>query len=96
MELRRRAASGKLPIPRLESGQRREEESVAGKQKPNKAVLAAIVVVHLAVARLTWRDLRARPAEQIRGSKRFWRVASGVNTVGSIGYWLLGRRRDAR
>ncbi len=66
------------------------------KKKPNKAVLIAIVAVHLTVARLTWRDLRTRPADQIRGNKTFWRVASGVNTIGSVGYWLLGRRRAAR
>jgi 4-hydroxybenzoate polyprenyltransferase len=66
---------------------------MATKQKPNKAVLVAIAVVHLTVARLTWRDIQSRPADQIRGNKTFWRVASGVNTLGSVGYWLLGRRR---
>ena len=63
------------------------------KKKPNKLVLLTIAVVHLTVARLTWRDLQSRPDDQIRGPKMFWRVASGVNTLGSIGYWLVGRRR---
>ena len=63
------------------------------KKKPNKVVLIVIVAVHVTIARLTWRDLQTRPADQIRGNKTFWRVASGVNTIGSVGYWLLGRRR---
>jgi hypothetical protein len=24
--------------------------------------------------------------------KTFWRIASAVNTLGSAGYWLIGRR----
>jgi hypothetical protein len=35
---------------------------------------------------------RQQPAQQIRGSKAFWRIASAVNTLGSVGYWLIGRR----
>lgn len=66
---------------------------MADQRKPNKVVLAIIVVMHLTAATLTWRDLRDRPAEQIRGSKAFWRIASAVNTGGSAAYWLFGRRR---
>jgi hypothetical protein len=42
---------------------------------------------------LTWRDLRARPAGQVRGNKKIWQVASALNTSGSAAYWLFGRRR---
>ena len=63
------------------------------KRKPNPRVLAAIAVVHLTVMALTWRDLRARPAGQVRGNKRIWQVASALNTIGSAAYWLFGRRR---
>jgi hypothetical protein len=63
-------------------------------KKPLTArTFALILAAHSAVAALTWRDLRARPAEQVRGSKRVWRVASAVNTVGSVAYWLVGRRQ---
>jgi hypothetical protein len=63
------------------------------KRRPNKFVLAVIGVVHLTVVTLTWRDIRQRPADQIRGSKTLWRVLSAANTTGSGAYWLVGRRR---
>jgi hypothetical protein len=61
------------------------------KRRPNKFVLAAIGVVHLTVVTLTWRDIRQRPEDQIRGSKTLWRVLSAANTLGSGAYWLAGR-----
>ena len=66
---------------------------MAAQRKPNKLVLAIIAVVHLTAVTLTWRDLRSRPAAQIRGPKRIWQVASALNTSGSAAYWLFGRRR---
>jgi hypothetical protein len=66
---------------------------VATTRKPNKLVLAAIAVVHLTAVTLTWRDLRSRPAGQVRGPKKIWQVASALNTTGSVAYWLFGRRR---
>jgi len=66
---------------------------VAAKRKPNKLVLAIVAVVHLTAVTLTWRDLRSRPAAQVRGPKAIWQVASALNTTGSAAYWLFGRRR---
>jgi len=51
-----------------------------------------ILAGHVLVAAWTWRDIQRQPAQRIRGSKAFWRVASAVNTLGSAGYWLIGRR----
>jgi hypothetical protein len=47
---------------------------------------------HLAVVAVTWRDISRRPPERVRGSKRMWRAASAVNTLGALAYWLGGRR----
>ena len=66
---------------------------MAAQRKPNKLVLAVIAVVHLTAVTLTWRDLRSRPAAQVRGPKRIWQAASALNTSGSAAYWLFGRRR---
>ena len=66
---------------------------MAANRKPNKLVLAIIAVVHLTAVTLTWRDLRSRPAAQVRGPKRIWQVASALNTSGSAAYWIFGRRR---
>jgi hypothetical protein len=65
---------------------------VEGQQRSGKRVLAGIVVAHVVVTAVTWRDLRRRAPEQVRGSKRFWRVVSGANTIGSGAYYLVGRK----
>jgi hypothetical protein len=64
------------------------------KRHPKHPVLlsVAIAVVHLNITWITWRDLRKRPDEKIRGRRNAWRLASAVNTLGSVGYWTLGRR----
>ena len=59
-------------------------------RKPNGLLL--VVLGHVLVAAWTWRDIQQRPAQQIRGSKRLWRLLSAVNTLGSASYWLVGRR----
>jgi hypothetical protein len=40
-------------------------------------------------------DLARRPAEQVRGSKRAWVLASFVRPVGQIAYYAWGRRPPA-
>jgi len=47
--------------------------------RPKRIALTALVLAEVGLAALTWRDLRRRPAEEIRGSKRFWRIASTIN-----------------
>jgi hypothetical protein len=58
-----------------------------------KRVLVGALVLHLIMVSLTWRDLRRRPDAAVRGKKRMWRLASLMNTTGSLSYWLFGRRR---
>ena len=53
-------------------------------------VATALVEVVLLAAALV--DLKRRPAEQIRGSKRMWTGLVFVNIVGPIAYFTLGRR----
>jgi len=85
-----------VAAPRLETtaGTR---ETVPVNTRPSRLVLvlAHIAVVHIPAAVLTWRDLRERPDAQVRGDKRIWRVASILNTSGSLTYGLLGRRPTA-
>lgn len=58
-----------------------------------KRILLAVVVAHLIIAKLTWRDLRRRPDGAVRGPKGLWRTWSFLNTTGSLAYWTIGRRR---
>ena len=54
-------------------------------------IVAAAVQLSLLAAALT--DLRRRPAEQVRGDKRLWALASFVNFVGPLSYFGFGIRR---
>ena len=65
----------------------------AMERKPNKYVIVALAVVHVVVVTLTWRDIRSRPPEQVRGAKKFWLVVSSLNMGNAAIYWLVGRRR---
>ncbi len=69
---------------------------MANKSNRLTAVLSYLAVVHVPVTILTWRDLKTRPDDQVRGKKAIWRLASAVNTTGSLAYWLIGRRRPDR
>lgn len=55
-------------------------------------VVGGVVQVSLQAAAL--RDLRRRPADEVKGPRWLWVCASFINTAGPIAYFLLGRRRD--
>jgi hypothetical protein len=57
-----------------------------------KKILGVALVLHVIVYSFTLRDLRRRPQAAVRGPKVLWRVAAGINTSGSVAYWLFGRR----
>jgi hypothetical protein len=69
--------------------------AVNNKTKGLALLVAYIAAVHAPVAALTWQNLRDRPPAQVRGNKQLWRIASVLNTLGSVAYWLVGRRRAA-
>lgn len=55
-------------------------------------------IVTLGVAQVSFQlasllDLRRRPADEIRGSKRLWAAASFINWLGPLAYFAYGRRR---
>lgn len=54
-------------------------------------LVAGTVQVSLSLAALL--DIYRRPGEEIRGNKALWTLASLVNFVGPISYFLFGRRR---
>jgi hypothetical protein len=62
------------------------------KRKPCKLVVVVVALVHVGLAALTWRDLRDRSPEDVRGNKTAWKVASALNTGAALAYWLFGRR----
>ncbi|KQN94774.1 hypothetical protein [Arthrobacter sp. Leaf69] len=54
-------------------------------------ISAALVQLSMLVA--AQRDITRRPAEQIRGSKTLWRMATLVNFVGPGSYFTFGVKR---
>lgn len=54
-------------------------------------ITAAAVQLSLLIA--AQRDISHRPAEQIRGSKMLWRLATLVNFVGPGSYFTFGVKR---
>lgn len=64
---------------------------------PKQRVLTVVgAVLQLTLLALAQWDIRHRPAEQIRGDKRFWTAVSLVNFVGPIAYFLFGRRTEVQ
>jgi hypothetical protein len=55
-------------------------------------LVTGVVEVALFVATLV--DVKRRPPDQIRGSKRMWTALSFVNVIGPIAYFAFGRRRQ--
>lgn len=53
--------------------------------------LASALQLGLFVAALV--DIYRRSEEEVRGSKQLWTLASFVNFVGPISYFLFGRKR---
>lgn len=93
---RRRSSTDTKKADTKKAGTKKADMNKRDKKKADqrtglKAVLRYLPF-HIAVAAVTWRDIDRRPAERIRGNKRLWKLASGMNTAGSVAYWLLGRK----
>jgi hypothetical protein len=65
------------------------------KDMPPQARLGVVVVgaIQLTLLLAAQRDISRRPAEQIRGSKTMWRVATLVNLIGPGSYFAFGRKK---
>ena len=56
-------------------------------------ITAAAVQISLLIA--AQRDISRRPAEEIRGGKMLWRLATLINFVGPGSYFTFGVKRSA-
>lgn len=61
-----------------------------------KKGLIALAAVEFMAKLLALRDLHRRSAEQVRGSKRLWRMALAINFFGPASYFAFGRRDATR
>jgi hypothetical protein len=60
--------------------------------KPNGKLLAFLAAIHVVVAAFTWRDIKNRDPDQIRGPKWVWRIASAAQMGNALVYWLFARK----
>jgi len=72
---------------------------VAAKKKWNersrlgRRLIAVTGAVEVAFLVATLIDIKRRPADEIKGSKRTWTALAFVNIVGPIASFTVGRRR---
>lgn len=69
---------------------RQQWSDLAPQQQAAIGAIGLIQVVLLGAALL---DIRRRPADQIKGSKKLWTLVAFINFVGPIAYFVLGRKR---
>jgi hypothetical protein len=56
-----------------------------------RAAVGVAAVVSLAIIAAAQRDLHRRPAAEVRGDKRLWRIVC-LNALGALAYFRWGRR----
>jgi hypothetical protein len=61
------------------------------RSRPRNIAIGIALLAWAIVTPFMWRDLRQRPAEEVRGKKWMWWLASS-NLTGSFAYFLLGRK----
>lgn len=61
---------------------------------PQKQLGISIVgLVQMALLAAALIDIRRRPVDQIKGSKKLWTLVAFINFVGPITYFVFGRKR---
>jgi hypothetical protein len=61
----------------------------------NRRIITVAAAVEAAMKVLMLADLRRRPADQVKGSKKVWALSTIVNSAGIIplAYFIFGRKR---
>lgn len=63
------------------------------KKKVSRRVIGAAIGFQAVIGGITIRDINKRARDQVRGPRLLWKIWGGTNTLGSLAYWLFGRRR---
>ena len=61
----------------------------------NRRIITVAAAVEAAMKVLMLADLKRRPADQVKGSKKVWALSTIVNSAGIIplAYFIFGRKR---
>ncbi len=60
----------------------------------SRAAIIVGAIIQFALQGAALRDIKKRPADQIKGPKPLWVGLSFVNYFGPIAYFLVGRKSD--
>ncbi|MFS3128057.1 hypothetical protein ACLM5J_06595 [Nocardioides sp. Bht2] len=60
---------------------------------PQRAGVVALATAQIALSVWAGRDLKDRPADQVRGPKLLWGLALPIQPFGPVGYLAFGRKR---
>jgi len=63
------------------------------RSKRSRRLIVATGVVEVVLVVATLIDIKRRPADQMKGSKRMWTALAFVNIAGPIAYFAFGRRQ---
>jgi hypothetical protein len=63
------------------------------RSRRSRMLIVVTGVVEVVLLAATLIDVKRRPAEQIKGSKRMWTALAFVNIAGPIAYFSFGRRK---
>ncbi len=59
----------------------------------SKSIAASLIVASVVIVGVAERDVHSRPGQEIRVSKRIWRLVS-LNAIGALAYLMTGRSRQ--
>ena len=62
----------------------------------NRRIITVVAIVEAALKAAMLMDLKRRPADQVKGSKRVWAFSTIVNSAGIIPLAVLRLRAEAR
>ncbi len=60
----------------------------------SRALIISAAFVQFALQFVALRDLKRRPAAEVKGPKKLWASLSFVNYFGPIAYLLVGRKKS--
>jgi len=72
----------------------RNKKSFKEMPAPQQVATIVSIVLSLALVTAAERDLHHRPAGDVRGDKRLWRLVC-LNALGALAYFRWGRRAAA-
>jgi hypothetical protein len=73
---------------------KRKKKRWADMSTPQRVAVVLGGAAQIALALAAWTDLAKRSPKQVKGPKAGWAGIIGINVIGPILYFTLGRQRD--